>query len=381
MVTRITSGSLNVSEFTPETIVSLYLYGTKTPPQNLYDRIKPESFLSNLTTLKDEQGNFVANVVNMAVDGQAYLDNGAGRFATPAEFELVKIFFEGFNNFFFNLDPGSYTYDQLNDKVTFFTQLTGGHDNRLVIEQLGRNDGKDNGVDRPFIFNNTSFTLQTNQNAAQELRFVVTPAGERYIENVAIRTFDDNFDFVGGSFASVIFNAAEAGKYDPYRIGHRVEFDYNNNNLTVDPKYTLNDYNQHLQFIADTSKQVATNSDSDKLRERLEAKEILLYEKSGYSIVYGTYESQQLHAVTELLSLFSKPSLILAGEGADKVTGGSKSDRLYGHEGNDDLFGLDEADYLFGGSGGRYPKIKTPFLSLLMIPRVDIVAQTPPVGA
>lgn len=346
---KVSSISLGPSALDPETIVNLYLYGTTSAPVQLYDRLKTQVYLNSLTTVNTATGPVPTVTVN--IDAGAYLSSGAGRFAKLAANPVVEAFFNlpdllvapGLNESFsemaarlnmpFSSDPDSPSFQ---------------------IEHLFLDDGVNDIPDRPFVFNNSSFLVRTTQDG-DELRFKVLPDGSRVIENAGIRAFDDNFDFSGGSLGSLAFNLAFENSIDPYRIGTRVEFDFDNSSAAIDPVYTRQEFEAEKQFLLNSlsTLPVASVSDGFVLVDRLTTNGTLLFEAGPYAIVYGGPKSQELDA-TDAANSTNDRVLILAGEGEDKVFGFDQADRLYGHEGSDKLFGAAGADIIVGGSGDDF---------------------------
>jgi len=75
----------------------------------------------------------------------------------------------------------------------------------VALQQWAYDDGRDDWMERAYIWNTTAFKI------VDDVRFVVEPNGNRYIENYGIREFVnsntfENFDLVGGDTAAWIFN-------------------------------------------------------------------------------------------------------------------------------------------------------------------------------
>ncbi|MFT4148551.1 MAG: hypothetical protein QM656_00005, partial [Paracoccaceae bacterium] len=331
MVDRITETTFSDASVNPNTIMSLFLYGTLSPPAALYDRIKTESYITSLTSVANQP------VVVLNINAGDYLTTGAGRFARAAEFQLVQAFFAGTNNLD-TLAAGTYSYSELN---------TMGFENNLEIQQVYRSDGGGDDATRPFIYNNTSFRLNEDG-----LLFVVNADGTRELQNVQVRAYDDNFDFEGGSLASWWYNFWHASSFDPYGIGTRIEFDYDNSASPTITNYSENDFAADGNYISSSSKTlpVSSGANNETIISAMKAAGVLLFEINNFGIIYGTFGSDTL-SPGALENSDAENLLVLAGEGDDLLVGWNGNDRLYGHEGNDNLIGYFGDDTLIGGSG------------------------------
>jgi Ca2+-binding RTX toxin-like protein len=194
---------------------------------------------------------------------------------------------------------------------------------------------------------------QPSPQDSSALRFVIDSNGNKHIENAEIRPFDDNFDFTGGGFLSDIFNFLNSDDIDPYEIGIRIEFDYNNSSITPIPVYTRADYEADNAYVSSTTTFLSLPQPEGKATVESKYEAAASYKISNYSIIIGTHEANSIDADNAFdAGFFSDVAVLaLAGEGADTVTGGTESDRLYGHEGNDILRGGESSDTLVGGSG------------------------------
>jgi hypothetical protein len=95
--------------YDPFQLLMLYKYGTLTPSANPNDRIRPQDFSQE----------------TVSYDGDAYMDNGGGRYVLPSEFPVVQDFFN-YNNF---LPDGDWSIAQVEN----FFQYT-GNPNHLLLE-------------------------------------------------------------------------------------------------------------------------------------------------------------------------------------------------------------------------------------------------------
>lgn len=159
-----------------EEMTNLYLYGTKIRPSDLLDTniIRPST-----------------ETTTTSVDINEYMKNGAGRFASPAFFELVKLFFSPTSS---ALKPGSYSKSDLGG--IFGLDYYG-----LNLQQWAYADGTDDYAERVYIWNSGEFKISDNA------RFIVKENGDRYIENFAIEPRDeDNFDFESNDLIAQLGN-------------------------------------------------------------------------------------------------------------------------------------------------------------------------------
>lgn len=158
---------------TAEQVTNLYLYGQTTTPSDLADEewIRPK-------------GKVVPHDVNI----NDYIA-GPGRFVTPGAFTLVERFFnpslyaDSFNLPQKAADPDGlirYTKDDLHAAF----DIPSGDPRRWVsLQQWAYDDGLDDWKERAYIWNTTAFKM------VDEVRFVVEPNGNRYIENYGIKEF------------------------------------------------------------------------------------------------------------------------------------------------------------------------------------------------
>jgi Ca2+-binding RTX toxin-like protein len=340
---KITSSSEGLSVFDAETITNLYLWGEKTLPADLYDRVKTDAYLQSLPTIVVD-GRTV-RVVELKIDGTDMMQDGAGRFARLSQFDVVEDFFETDG-----LAAGSYTYSQIitlmNDQRIFGKS----YDDNITIKHSNRSDANDLTAERAYIFQNSSYLLGQRPQDSTPLRFVIDANGDKQIENAQIRPFDDNFDFTGGGFFSDIFNASVGGTIDPYEIGTRVEFSYQNGTIPT-VTYRLADYEADRRYVSETTSLLPNTEGKAATEAKYEA--AADYEIGGFSILVGTAGATTLDAEDAIGngSFGDVSVLVLAGEGNDTVLGDSLGDRLYGHQGADVIEGRGGDDTLVGGSG------------------------------
>jgi hypothetical protein len=196
---------------TAEEVTNLYLYGQIKKPTDMTDE-----------TLIRASTDFPPPV---PIDVDTYMA-GPGRFATPDKFEIVKKFLNPLTDLSsFQLAPGTYTKNQL---FSAFGIAVGF----ITIDQSQYDDGKDDFLERAYIWNTTAFMIKDGA------EFVVEPGGNRYINNFAVIPYlktgaKENFDFAAGSLFGNIANSLLEPKVDPSKIGRRVDFDFSTNRTMI----------------------------------------------------------------------------------------------------------------------------------------------------
>lgn len=208
-----------MSLFTAEEMTNLYLYGVTTTPSNLAD----DSIIRPTGT------------THVSVDINDYM-NGPGRFASPAFFEIIKLFFSPMAS---GLAPGVYTEQTLRP-------LLGTNEAYIRQQQWAYKDGINDYAERVFIWNSVAFEIEDSA------LFVVDPNGDRYIENFAIRPYSnsqtESFDFNSNDLAAILGNRLLAERIDPNGIGREVEISFVGR-LQFASVYTYADYQNDTASI------------------------------------------------------------------------------------------------------------------------------------
>jgi len=337
MADRISEVKSDLSIFDAETITNLYLYGTVDTPENLFDRVKTNAYFDTLRVVNTDDGDL--RTVTLNIDGKAYLDFGAGKDVTPANFNIVRDFFTSPG-----IPAGEYGFSDIVSRLSSF--FSPDYSTSHTINYLYY-DGAENDIERTYIFGNSSFKLGEEG----DLVFVVTESGDKYIENIHLKPFNDNFDLTGGSLSSDAFNFIVGGiSIDPFGVGTRIEIVYDNAEVELTSTYTEEDYAADALIASDNTTSVPNLSGLTGTQDKFESASE--YEIDGYSVILGGPDVDDVSESDAVgLTFFDVPMLALLGEGDDTATGGSESDRLYGHSGNDELNGGAGIDHLFGGSG------------------------------
>ena len=218
--------SLAVSDVTVDRILSQYFWNSPIPP-------KREDMGISITS---------ANRTPVKIDATAYMKNGAGRYATAADFKMFENFFKASN---LPARNTPYSFDEIGNKIygierfnswkNGFYSTTPGKGFTVAISQYGIDTSSSDYVERAFIFGSTQVVVTPDD--LRKLQFFVRPDGSREIRNLRITPKDDNFDFIGGSSSQdasgrmlkMMVDTANAGfkkVIDPKGIGRAVPLIY-----------------------------------------------------------------------------------------------------------------------------------------------------------
>ena len=347
---------------TLESITSLYLYGSETPPNDLTS----DNLIRPPLEEMEEKGNLVKKNVNI----NEFME-GPGRFVTPGDFPFIKKFFakKYFSSEYSTLiKPGRYTKKEIFD-IFNITSLK----EKIETQTAGLyGDGKDDFIERAYIWNTMAF--QINDDAV----FVVNKDGTRTIENFAIIPYrngtkpHDNFDFEGGFFSNLV-NSYLKSQIDPSGIGRKVNIfidgDVNKKRLDQNEYNRLESQKNGWRMFNGAIMALMTPKIVDRLWER----GIIRSLRGNKPIIYGTKNNDEistyvttektdisksvLYAATgvwykHILSDFTKYGITyIGGDGDDTIEGTEYSDILKGNSGNDNLSGKERDDQLEGGTG------------------------------
>ena len=308
---------------------------------------------------------------------------GPGRFITAADFSLISKFFimEGASGitepreeaFFANLGEGRYTKAEIFERLGY-TQ-NGKAVNGMYAgakQTLGfYDDGKDDLLERAYIWNSTSFKISDNA------VFVVDKNGNRTIENFGIEPAKgEDFDFKGGFFSNLVNPILEA-MIDPSGIGKKV-------NIKFTGKIETNTLTRE-KFFAEKSKKSAfspvnalkVNANLNKLINQLWDSGSIKHLYKNKPIIYGSNKSDNISGTVTLTGVNIDQELVapskmgqpgvtkkhilspyvkngiayVAGDGDDRITGTNNNDLFLGGDGNDILIGKGGDDELYGGKG------------------------------
>ena len=294
-------------------IISLYLYGTETPPSNYEDRL-----------LSDGQSRPTA-----VVDAFSYMQEGSGRYAYASNAQVVQDFFDESKTF----PVGEWNKDQMQEILGYPSVDHQFDDWHFAITQseIG-SDSSDYGI-RSLIYNSTRFFL------SEEATFVVNEDGSKYIKNMAIYPEGDDFNFIGGSWGAYLGNFYLENEIDPYNIGETVYITFSGD-VPMESVYTYEDYQQDKQNKISNYTGIASHlkSDIDVLLNILKSNKTIDYvTDDGGKIVYDG-------GITGNLEGTAFSDILVGGNGEDILDGGRKNDILFGGYGYD--------TYRFNGNFG-----------------------------
>ena len=368
-------------------IISLYLYGQATKPDNLLDDqiIRPGK--ANSEAIAD----FGAT---KSIDIHEFMTTGAGRYVDVGNFKAVRKFLAG-------------EYSQLTAKTyntkQFFDAIgkPNKEDQKLGVLNYGLDVDSEDYIDRCYVFGSMSFELNS------DAEFIVGEDGSCTIKNIKIIPVDDNFNYQTKNKVAQFTNDLTEGAVDPFGIGRTVALNFEAvtpdtnrtyQTLTKDDLYLLNYQQQQLESL--TREVPLTDIPIPAPLKLLSAlgqlinSEVIKYvDENGRAIVYGKLGNDTLNAdildklrdqkdlLLALASITSpaagventltyikglldtKGVSFIVGAGNDTVTGtkfddymlgGADNDILYGEDGNDELYGQQGEDYLHGGDDNDY---------------------------
>lgn len=324
---------------TAEEITNLYLYGVKTKPGNFVD--------NNLI-----RSNVVETLIT--VDINEYMDNGPGRFASPAFFEIVKLFFSPTSS---GLAPGVYTEQQLRP-------LIGTNQATITQQQWAYDDGQGDYAERTYIWNTVAFEIRDSA------QFVIEANGDRYIEDFAIIPFSsneiegsviENFDFKSDDWIATLGNNLLEERIDPSGIGRKVVIGFSGDRTAV--RYDF------VSYQNDTASAVLANSFllaglysaitdlTDQLFQTgaikfLDGSKPVLYGTDGIDILDGTVSATGVDLAGQryLKDYIDNGIYYIAGNGNDTIVSTDKSDILNGGNGLD-TYVVDGNDRIIDSDG------------------------------
>jgi hypothetical protein len=332
-----------VSELNKENITNLYLYGQLNKPENLVD--------DNLIREPDDKDDKTAQTT-VNVDAIKLMETGPGRFAVPAQFELVQRFF----NPSFNPTPGEYfsvSKTVLNDLYFGLRSIS------WQMRQVNYDDGQDNLAERAYIWNNMAFQIADDSN----IKFVIEADGTKKIENFrAYPRLDnqDNFDFTSEGLAGIVGNFYLEPRIDPSSIGRTVNINFDKiSQIPPIEVYTEND------FYQDVTSNITAGSVADLFTDgRIETKYFINVPTAASRILpeLGEFMDQLFTDSTRFLDGNNKPIIYgtveddnFSGAGAYLYpTLNTYADNgfvLIGGKGNDTIIGFSNDDVIDGGEG------------------------------
>jgi Ca2+-binding RTX toxin-like protein len=318
---------------TASDILNMYLYGQENAPSDLLGEnlIRPTSAETNIQ-----------------VTTQSYMDK-LGRFALPAQFELIQNFFSVLSTIPVKRDSnGNVTYYTKSEMAAFFSMSSYG----LVVRQYMFDDGLGDYAERTLIWNSGAYKISDNA------QFWIDEDGTRHIENLAILpNGSDNFDLDSDSLPTEIANTFYLqDRLDPYHIGRKVNVDIVG--PVEEKSYSAIEYNNDLQTSNNwtTPDPISSKNAIDSLLNDLNQSNVISpLDSSGRPLVYGTNGADNLSDTSENFPYYENHPTsgvaILGGAGNDTITGSEQSDDLRGGADNDIIHGNGGQDNINGGIG------------------------------
>jgi len=326
-----------------KTITSLFLYGTDKKPSNVHDD----------ELIRDKN----ASTDGVKIDTAEYMSEGPGRFANPILFQGIEKFFnpEVYADSA-KLDPGTYDKEAL--AKLFDIKFFG-----LQLQQYLFDDGKDNYVERSYIWNTTGFKI------IDGVQFHVGESGDRWITNFAIvpyveEGYFENFDFKAGDGLGGLANTWLQPAIDPSGIGRVVNFTFTGA-VPVGQYYTQDSYFESLRQLVPRNEFLVTKLGLEFpsfVTDLWNSGITNTIDSEGRAILYGTSGADALGVATiDNLTIVDplkryyiesgKGLALLGGAGDDSLAGSDRDDVLNGGKGNDHLSGGKGLDELLGGEG------------------------------
>lgn len=163
------------------TITNLYLYGQMTTPRN-----KVDESLIRTPDIRDSKDNVInPQVVVNITNVDDFMKNGPGRFANASQFGLISSFMNGgvVNT------VGEYDISTIAPKEPNAEGKLEYPDSRkFSVQQYNYTDSNNDSATRIYTYGSTSFVIRSGT-------LVVSANGDRYIKDLVIAPFEDNFDF------------------------------------------------------------------------------------------------------------------------------------------------------------------------------------------
>lgn len=333
-----------MSLLTAAEVTNLYLYGTKTLPPNLENEniIRPSGIKQSVP-----------------VDINEYM-NGPGRFASPAYFDVIKLFFSPTSS---GLAAGTYTKQYL---FSLFGLNTDINDRIVSIQQSLYDDGQDNYLERAYIWESTAFQIDDHAT------FVVNADGSRYIQNFGIIPYSNNantedFDFKSDSGFSKLVNFALEPLVDPSGIGRTVVISFDGVRTLMDT-FTYQDYTNAASTAVLPNPSLLATIAANGLQftqQLFDGGSTRFLDHDNKPILYGSENSDNMSGTVPRPGFDIAPGITsygisgyvqngityVGGKGNDTLSGTDNSDKFYGGSGDDRLFGKQGFDTYYAENG------------------------------
>ncbi|NTG51653.1 hypothetical protein G6M04_30080 [Agrobacterium rhizogenes] len=316
---------------TSKEVTALFLYGTSTKPDDLID--------PNLIRDSNVKTPFIVNKDD-------YMMNGPGRFASPALFEVVQLFFAAPG---ITLAPGTYTESAIRG-------LLGTNEAIIRQQQWAYSDGIDDFAERVYVWNSVAFEID------DRAQFVVDADGTRHIDDFAIIPYSntgvENFNFESRDPIASLGNGYLRDNIDPWNIGREVNISFSDGR-TLDSSFTFSDFQNSASNLVVPNPFLlaflpsAMNGIIAELRESGVSNFV---DEQGRAIIFGTDKDDHIDELwagvnDQILEAAKVGLVVISGAGNDTITAGDNGDYIDSGDGNDIITGGLGDDYLEGGDG------------------------------
>ncbi|WP_373777492.1 calcium-binding protein [Glaesserella sp.] len=367
-------------------IVSLYLWGQKTPP----------------TPGELAEGKWIRpleSTLDITIDAQTYMKNGAGRFVTPANYKLLTNFFNKRD-----IPDGMYDIKKIWGKI--YGIPYSNQELILSMSQYELGVWDEDYVDRAYVFGSTLFKLDK-----ENLTFVVRTDenGQKHheVHNLKISPEQDNFDYESSNLAAKITNKMTKFMIDPSGIGRKVNLVFSGvDNLKTIPVLTEEEFRRFeeqaekekrfhgfdrymqqfsnsdsftfspsayhsyrvgkfLELMADLHSSGVINyldekgryvrydgaNDGGILEGKLSEDDTISSTGRDYTVNGATYSGAQRSYIKNALVGGVRGDILVGGHNDDLLIGNDGDDILDSGEGNDTVLGGDGFDTYYIGEG------------------------------
>ncbi len=359
--------SLLASQLSLGDIINYYLYGKDRAPDSYEDRLRPDATASKYYG------------VTLQIDPVDFMTRGPGRYANLSQVPIIRTLFSGleavvnFRDTFFPAGTTKMTIAQLKAAGLLKNLL------ETTLSQYQMDKDNPDYLERAYIWSSESFKL--NDDAEIDL----SDPGNPKINNVYLRPFDDDFDYVSSDPFVQYSNRQSVQIVDPFAIGRTIEFKFPDAEKDLIPREKTYDASLYQNDVDRWSRENnGSVMDGYEIvfkqgNELIKQSGILDYDlpNSG-KVIYGndgdnvinskdgysyTLDLKSLDSTKETWYQSSKQGIalsakaddhdavIVSGAGNDDITSGGGNDRIYAGTGNDKIKAGNGNDYIDGGSG------------------------------
>jgi len=314
-------------DLTPDVVMNLFLYGRADGP--------------NTALVDDVLLRPTSQKTSVFVDAVSFMSDGPGRFINPSMSTLVQ-------NFFLSMIPALNGDGQRHEYSIADMKMLVSGDEKIPIQQYNYDDKNGDYGARTFIWGSSPFVLTPN------VKFVVDASGNRTIDNLAIRPYDDNFDFESNDPATDAFERTLKAWMDPSEppfgvvgLGRTVDLNFVNVGLMpMKQGYDQAGYDADLvksiQYYYPTYQDlIAVYNSAAAIADHLWSANITKFlDASNRPIVYGSQGNDALNQVPAVsgsyLSQYAANGVVyVAGPGVDILTDTIGPDVMLGGAGQD----------------------------------------------